>query len=218
MDADGTALLAALAVATIFAVFARPFSDYHYWFSWSRGAFVAGTLLYLLLGGMAAGLLGWLIARLAKVNIGVEPTDSPIANGALYGMVGAVTVRADFRRARPISGREAAPTPGELAPAASLLGLGTTWCFKMMDLLVERKIDRWFKVKSDAALLKAAYEVAADIDLQDLTDSVTKKLLAQLVPAMQKVHSQVRSDKDEGRVRVRQFCAVYTAKNRRARQ
>src|SRR4051794_3467376 len=70
-------LLAAIATATVFALFGFPFRYYQCWFSFSRVGTALGTVVYLALAGGGGGLLGWATAAVSHAR----PTSNELLNG-----------------------------------------------------------------------------------------------------------------------------------------
>ncbi len=209
-------LWGAVLAATVFAVFVRPFSDYHYWFSWSRRALVVGVLIYLLLGGAAAGALGWL-AGVALVG-NVRPSLT-LMQGISFGLIGALAVRAELgSKGPPPLSRVSEDGRTDFARPFTLLELGTTWTFGMIDVLVDRAVERWFKDLTDRQLLQIAAELAVRIQsLEKVPDSAKKRLFEKFVPAMTTVRSGSAGEKDEARILLIQFAWTFMQRQRWAK-
>ena len=209
-------LWGAVVAATVFAVFVRPFSDYHYWFSWSRRALVVGVLIYLLLGGAAAGGLGWL-AGVALV--GNSPPSLTFDAGhqlRTHRRVGR-PCRTRLQGSSPLS-RVSEDGRTDFARPFTLLELGTTWTFGMIDVLVDRAVERWFRDLTDRQLLQVAAELAVRIQsLEKVPDSAKKRLFERFVPAMTTVRSGSAGEKDEARILLIQFAWTFMQRQRWAK-
>ena len=119
-----------LFVAIIVAgIFGFPFRYYQCWYSWSQLGTPLGIALYLTLAGAGGGFLGWGAAQLG----GARPTSNPALNGILYGVGGALALRADFR-SRPRSGAQ-----NELRDTASILSTSMTWAANLLDDVAYRR-------------------------------------------------------------------------------
>ena len=81
---------AAMGASAVFAIFSFPFRLYQCWYSWNRLGTNLGLSLYLALAGGGGGGLGWLAATLAKAS----PTPIAVVNGIMFGIGGALVLRA----------------------------------------------------------------------------------------------------------------------------
>jgi hypothetical protein len=199
---DAVTFATAVLAATLYALFARPFGDYHYWFTWSRTAFTVGIVLYFLVAGLGAGALGFLAGLVSKAS----PTSWPAVNGVLFGLVGALAIRAELGAPRS----RKSPTEGvsqQFAPAVTLLNVGTVWTFDMVDRLVVRAIERWLKSLTDQQLCAVALEAAQHVSqLVDVPDPAKVATLAGLTTPMEELRAKAdESGRDEPRVRLRGF-------------
>lgn len=196
-------LVVAILAATAFAVFARPFSDYHYWWTWSRSAFAIGVMLYFALAGIGAGALGWGIGTVS----GAAPTAWPLVDAALFGLVGALAIRAELGPAKSQRSRPGVPTSDQLAPAVTALNAGTIWTFDMVDRLVSRHIERWLRSLSDQELNQAGLEAASLVQhLDGVSDKAKETTLKILIPTMEALKAGGNDDdKLEPRIRLRGF-------------
>ena len=196
-------LVLAVVAASIFALFARPFSDYTFWFSWSRPAFLAGVAAYFLIAGVGGGLLGWVLGAVSHA----VPTTWPLVNGAIFGLVGALAIRVELKKAQTTPGRSGSSTPEQLVPAVTLLNTGINWTFDMLDDLVARRMETWLKDLKDDELCKVGEDVAERIEAMSSIDHAAKQtLFAKLVPTMEALAAANTEDvKKEPRWRLRAF-------------
>lgn len=207
-------LLGAITASTVSALVVLPFSSYHYWFSWSRRAGVVGVLMYLLFGGVLAGGIGWGAAHLARAH----PTDIPFLDGILFGLAGAVAVRADFGASgagRSLSKQPAEQAGANLLPAFSFLRKVTSWTLGMMDKSVELQIRRSIERLDDDKLRHSALVLAERIaNIGTLNDSSKKSLWARFVPSMRDLADSDPKQQQEARVRIQQFAVVFVQEQR----
>jgi hypothetical protein len=208
-------IIGAILAATLFAGFARPFSDYHYWFSWRRSAFATGVVLYFLVAGVGAGLLGWVIGTVSKS----VPTAWPLLNGALFGLVGALTVRAELGQPPPIStksrGRVTSDPAASLTPAFTLLGVATNWTFDMTDQLVGRSVDRWILALTDGSLRSVGHQLVVRVkQLDNVPDSAKVRIYKELVPTIEALKQVAGEDSDGPRAQLRGFAAGLIREHR----
>jgi len=193
-------LLIAIATAGVFAVFGLPYRHYQCWFSFSKLGTVAGTLLYLLLAGGGGGALGWGLATLANA----DPTTNMALNGVLYGITGALAVRADFAAGpRPDTARK-----DQLSDARSALSLSIKWTTSLLDEVAARRAEAWLIGMSDDQLSEEAFRVQANISRQpDTTDKVKKELSGMLVVNMEQLVDD--NTRAAARAQLINFCASY---------
>jgi hypothetical protein len=194
-------LIVAIIIACVFSVFGFPFRYYQCWYSWSRLGTPLGIALYLTLAAGGGGFLGWGAAQLG----GAQPTSNPALNGILYGIGGALALRADFRSRPRRSG-----APNELRDTASILSTSMTWAANLLDDVSYRRASEWFGALLDADLMKEAHRISAHITTQPariVSDKTKKALLGELVPAMESLTEP--RNRDDGRARLFTFCAKY---------
>jgi hypothetical protein len=195
-------LLTAIVTSTVFALFGFPFRYYQCWFSFSRVGTVTGTAMYLALAGGVGGLLGWFAAYLAHA----EPTPNAALNGLLYGVTGALALRAEFRT-RPKGG---GPVDDQLKDARSALTKGINWTAELLDDTTYRRAEAWLLGLPDDQLNSEAWRVQAHIAQQPpqaVSDKVKTDMFAKLVPAMEKLN--IPAEKKAGRAYLVTFCAAY---------
>ncbi|MDQ4032325.1 MAG: hypothetical protein M3332_08680 [Actinomycetota bacterium] len=194
-------LFVAIIVAGVFSVFGFPFRYYQCWYSWSHLGTPLGIAVYLALAGAGGGFLGWGAAQLG----GAQPTPNPALNGILYGIGGALALRADFR-SRPRRNR----VPNELRDTASILSTSMTWAANLLDDVAYRRALEWYGALSDRDLMKEARRICAHITTQPariIPDKAKKGLLGEFVPAMESLTKSMT--RDDGRARLSTFCAKY---------
>lgn len=193
-------LLTAIATATVFAVFGFPFRYYQCWFSFSPLATAVGTVLYLAVAGGGGGLVGWYVANLSHA----QPTPSPPLNGVLYGIGGALALRADFR-AQP---KSAVSTSDQFKDARSALTTIINWTAEQLNDSTYRKAETWLFSLPDDQLAEEAWRIQAHIaGARMVNDKTKKQLLEQLVPAMEKLTKP--AERSAGRAHLINFCASY---------
>lgn len=199
---DAVALTVAILTATAFAVFGFPFRFYQCWFSWSRWGSNTGVLIYLLFAGAGGGLLGWLAAQGANA----AHSSRPAVDGILYGIAGALVVRADFRSPR-------AAAPRQIREAASALGMGIKWSTDLLDEVTRRKAKFWLKTLSDDELMSVAVEITQEIEVapsSQIPANTKRATLRKITDAMELIRSSAPDDhRAEARMRLIQFCVVY---------
>src|SRR3954453_23122784 len=128
-------LLAAIATATVFALFGFPFRYYQCLFSFSRAGTALGTLVYLALAGGGGGLLGWAAAAVSRAR----PTPNDLLNGVLFGVAGALALRADFRA----RSKNSLPPAEQFKDARSALTTSINWTADQLDDIMYRKAEIW---------------------------------------------------------------------------
>ncbi len=205
-------LFMAVVTATVFAIFGPPYVRLQCWFSWSRAGTIIVVVLYLILAGGGGGFLGWLAAQYLKA----APTESPIVNGVLYGVGGALVLRADFASSRPTT-VSAIDANRHVADVSSLLGASLQWVTGMLDTNTKRCVAKWLAGLSNKELLAQALRINAAIVQSDVGDDAKKTLQAQFVPAMEQVNSSDETIRAEGRALLEHFCMTYTAKEHLAK-
>jgi hypothetical protein len=195
-------LLTAIAAATIFALFGFPYRYYQCWFSFSRLGTTLGTLLYLVLAGGGGGLLGWGIAVISNAH----PTLSEPFNGALYGIGGALALRADFR-ARP---KSRTPTGDQFKDARSALMTSINWTAEQLDDITYRRAEAWLTALPDDQLIAEAWRIQAHIadrPTRLVNDKAKNEMFEKLVPAMEKVNRP--AERSAGRAHLITFSSSY---------
>ena len=198
-------LLTAIITASVFALFGFPFRYYQCWFSYSKIGTTFGTLLYLAMAGGGGGLLGWSVAFTSQAR----PTASDALNGLLYGVAGAVALRADFR-VRP---KGSPPAPEQFKDARSLLTTSINWTADQLDDITYRKAEMWLTGLSNQQLVNEALRVQAHIVDQParaVSDKAKNEMLGKLVPAMEKLANP--PERSAGRAHLITFCASYYRK------
>jgi hypothetical protein len=196
-------LLVAIATATVFAVFGLPYQHYQCWFSFSRLGTIAGTFLYFVLAGGGGGAVGWAVATLAHA----EPTPNTLLNGVLYGIAGALALRADFA-----AGPRPDTTGDRFTDARSALTLGIKWTTTLLDVVTARRAEAWLSGMSDDQLSQEALRVHADIKEQPdalVSDKVKIENFERLVAWME----QLSGDDDRlawaARAQLIKYCIRY---------
>lgn len=194
-------LLMAIVTATVFAIFGFPYRNYLCWFSFSKLGTAVGSVLYLLVAGGGGGALGWGVATLTKV----DPTSDPVLNGVLYGIGGALALRADFG-ARPKPDN----APDQVAQARSILTASITWAAGMLDENTARKAEAWLAAMPDDRLAAEAERVNSDIRQQPghiVSDKAKKEMARMLVPAMEQLSEAAH--RVAARAHLIAFCTRY---------
>ena len=196
-------LLVAIVTAAVFAVFGLPYQHYQCWFSFSRIGTIVGTFLYFLLAGGGGGTVGWAVATLANA----DPTSNIVLNGVLYGITGALALRADFA-----AGPRPDTTGDRFADARSALTLGIKWTTTLLDVVAARRAEAWLIDMSDEQLSQEALRVHADIKEQPdtlVSDKVKIENFERLVGWME----QLGGDDDRlawaARAQLIKFCIRY---------
>ena len=194
-------LLTAIAIATLFAIAGFPFRHYQCWFSFNKPGTTIGSIIYLIFAGGGGGLLGWGVAELSAAR----PTVNPLVNGVLFGIVGALALRADFT-----AGPKSDIVRHHLADARSALTAGIKWTAALLDDLSSRRIDAWLSAMPDDQLCDEALRIKAHIDDQPpeiVPDRAKKAMYARLVPAMEQLDDPDR--RSAGRAHLITFCSRY---------
>ena len=197
-------LFTAMMTATVFALFGFPFRYYQCWFSFSRLGTVTGTVVYLSLAGGVGGLLGWLAAYLTRA----QPTPNPALNGLLYGSVGALALRAEFRT----RSKETASIADQMRDARSALAKSVNWTAELLDEITYRKAEAWLLSLPDDRLNSEAWRIQAHIANQparSVTDKAKTEMFEKLVPAMEKLNDP--AERKAGRAHLVTFCAAYSS-------
>jgi hypothetical protein len=195
-------LFTAIVTATVFALFGFPFRYYQCWFSFSRLGTVTGMLIYLSLAGGVGGLLGWLTAYFSHAR----PTPDPALNGLLYGVIGALALRAEFRT----RSKETTPIAEQIRDARSALAKSINWTAELLDETTYRKAELWLLSLPDDRLNCEAWRIQAHIANQparSVTDKVKTEMFQKLVPAMEKLNDP--AENKAGRAHLVTFCAAY---------
>jgi hypothetical protein len=194
-------LAVAVITAMLFAIFGFPYRYYQCWFSFSRFGTSVGSVVYLLLAGGGGGVLGWWLAQV----VGVEPAADPLLSGILYGVGGALALRADFG---------AGPKPDnpqdQLAKARSALSVSINWTAGLLDGITARRAEAWLTAMPDDALAGEALRVHADIRQQPdsiVSDRAKKEMSRMLVPAMEQLNEP--AERAAGRAHLITFCTRY---------
>jgi len=132
-----------------------------------------------------------------------QPASSPAVSGVLYGVGGALALRADFRPRQQRLGVGAA--------AASLLAKGLLWTERALDEISVRRAEAWLRGLDDDALIEEAYFISANIQLSKSVPSRAKETnLKLLIPAMEKVRdTRTEGNRMEGRAQLGSFCSRY---------
>jgi hypothetical protein len=195
-------LLTAIITATVFALFGFPFRYYQCWFSFSRLGTAVGTVVYLALAGGGGGLLGWGAAAVSHA----QPTPSALFNGLLYGIGGALALRADFR-GRPKTGIS---TNDQFKDARSVLTTSINWTAEQLDDTTYRRAEAWLTSLPDDQLIAEAWRIQAHIadrPARLVNDKAKNEMLEKLVPAMEKVNKP--AERSSGRAHLITFCSSY---------
>ncbi len=191
-------LATAVVVATFFAIFGFPYVYYRCWYSWGRLGTVLGLALYLLLAGGGGGLTGWAVGRLANA----APTSSAAVNGALYGVAGALAVRADFRTRRT-------KAPEQLRDVVSILGLSLDWTTALLDERTRQRALVWFTELNKDELQQGSFRIRAHLLNRQVSDKLKKESLARFVGALEQLQSEKGEESEEGRALLATFSADY---------
>lgn len=194
-------LLTAIAIATLFAIPGFPFRHYQCWFSFNKPGTAFGLIVYLGLAGGGGGALGWWVAELGAAH----PTTNPLVDGALFGIGGALALRADFT-----AGPKSDIVRQRLGDAGSALTAGIKWIATSLDDASSRRIDAWLSAMTDDRLCDEALRIKAHIDDQPpeiVPDRAKKAMYARLVPAMEQVDEP--DHRSSGRAHLVTFCSRY---------
>lgn len=160
-----------------------------------------GSALYLLIAGGGGGALGWGAAALTNL----EPTRDPVLNGVLYGVAGALALRADFG-ARPTPDT----APDQVTQARSILTASINWAAGMLDDNTARRAESWLAAMPDHRLADEAHRVHADILEQPdtiVSDLAKNEMSSRLVPAMEQLNDDAH--RAAGRAHLIAFCTRY---------
>jgi hypothetical protein len=166
-----------------------------------------GLTGYFLLAGGGGGALGWGIASIGHV----EPTSSAISNGVLYGISGAVILRAEFgsKPKRPA-------VDYHLKDARSLLTGAICWIGQSLNDSAEYWADCWLRNLSDAELVYAACRVREHVlnrSATRMSDKSKVAIIGPLVECMEKlIKDPDESERTDARARLESFCLKFYAK------
>jgi hypothetical protein len=194
-------LLTAIVVATLFAIPGFPFRHYQCWFSFNKLGATLGLIIYLIFAGGGGGLLGWGVAQLGSVN----PAANPLVSGAVFGIGGALALRADFT-----AGPQSDIVRRHLGDARSALTAGIKWTAALLDDVSSRRIEAWLSAMPDDQLCDEALRIKAHIDEQPseiVSDRAKKTMYARLVPAMEQLDQP--DHRASGRAHLITFCSRY---------
>lgn len=194
-------LLTAIAIATLFAILGFPFRHYQCWLSFNKPGTALGTIIYLIFAGGGGGLLGWGMAELGDAH----PTANPLVNGVLFGIVGALMLRADFT-----AGPKSDFVRHHLGDARSALTASIKWTAALLDDISSRRIEAWLSAMPDDQLCDEALRIKAHIDDQPseiVPDRAKKAMYARLVPAMEQLDDS--DHRASGRAHLITFCSRY---------
>lgn len=198
----------AIAAAAVIAVFSFPFRLYQCWYSWNRLGTNLGLLLYLAIAGIGGGFIGWLTATLTSTR----PTSFELVNGVLFGIGGALILRADFRPLVSLSNGPRQASPSKFVPlreATSALSASLNWVAALQDDLLARRAQRSLDASPDDALARQAYSIAAHIgNRKDCTQAAKNKMGEKLTTAMVSLRKQ-SDDREEARAQIIAFCTSY---------
>lgn len=196
-------LLTAILTATMFAIFGFPFRYYQCWFSWGPGMTITGIAMYFFLAGAGGGFLGWGVATISRA----QPTPNQLLNGVLYGLGGALALRADFG-ARP----KRLPTD-HLGGAKSILTASINWTAESLDEITRRRADARLRSLDQDLVIFEAYRIYADVANQPprkLTDKAKTEILKKLVETMEELAESPKKDKQmQARALLIDFCGRY---------
>jgi hypothetical protein len=199
----------AIAAAAAIAIFSFPFRLYQCWYSWNRLWTNLGLILYLAISGIGGGFIGWLTATLTSTL----PTSFELVNGALFGIGGALILRADFRPLASLSsGPRQQAAPSKFVPlreATTALSASMNWVAALQDDVLARRAQRSLDASPDDALARQAYSIAAHIgNRTDCTQAAKNKMGEKLATAMETLQKQP-DDREEARAQIIAFCARY---------
>lgn len=146
-DTFETVIAVALAYATalVLAGLLYPWKLHGHQRSWTRLAPRLGLVCYLLLFGVAGGLLGWGFGTWT----GWEP-DNLIARGVFWGSFGAAVLRAQFDRL---------PQPDLAGPAVSAAGLAGSVIAGAVEGKVDDAVERRLAALTDTQLSQYVLEL-----------------------------------------------------------
>lgn len=202
-------LVTAVAVATVFGFFSLPYRNYHCWWSWTRAGAITFTGIFLLLSGGGGGLLGWGAATLSKAS----PTGSPAMNGILYGLAGALALRADLRAGPAGQGESEHShlTNGPLSGSRSALGLALTWTTTGLYDKTRHSAESWYRARSNDELIGESQRLKAYLLEAGVSEEFKIEFLKRLTEAVTKLRSTDSSKQREGRILLSTFAASYCA-------
>jgi hypothetical protein len=186
-----------------FSVFGFPFLQRQCWSSWSRGRSEWGFALYLLLAGGGGGLLGWVPAFFTHAH----PTDNDVVNGVIYGVGGALALRADFK------GQSKKLAAEETRDIKSFLRAGIDWTIQRMDAKTRRAADNWLSNLDDMALIVTTYRLMAHVKSQpskvmpDKMKTITIKPLNEYMEILADQSDPLK--RAEARSQLEKFCSDY---------
>lgn len=193
-------LAVAILVATAFATFGFPFNHLQAWCSWARVRAVGILVIYFVLAGVGGGGLGWLIGSVIQVQI----SSNLAVKGALYGLLGALAVRADFRSRR---------VPAETRDAASILTMGIEWTRHALDALTNRAAREWLAERDRDELSHLAYTAAGEMRVK-LTQRNRETQLALVTPAIEGLEDADSPKRQESRALLQAYLATYYERER----
>jgi hypothetical protein len=205
-------LLAAVVTSGLLSVIGAPYAHYLCWFSWSRFGALTGTVVYVLLGGVGGGGLGYLAG---KTFLNANPSTQPWVDGVTYGVAGALVLRADFRTAHRSTSVRADQL--ELADAKSLLSAALQWTASAMDDWTRRKVEAWVASMSDGDLLDQARTANARIRHMSIPEKTKYAMQRHLTDVMAEVRSSDEDTSKEARKSVELFIAEFTVRHHQAK-
>jgi hypothetical protein len=196
-------LLTAILTSAVFAVPGFPVAYYACWLSWAKLNGSLGVLVYLAIAGAGGGFIGWEAAQLSHA----QPSSNRIVNGIFFGAAGAALLRADFSRANRSRSSASDGKQSQLTDAVSLLAAFIRWAEQLLNHVAQRAAETWYNGRTDQVLGAEGRRLNDIILRTKLTDTIKKRLQADLVPAMEAMSDPLRHD--DGRVRLIGFCVYF---------
>lgn len=186
------AVALACAAALVLAGLLYPWKLHGHQRSWTRLAPRLGLVCYLLLFGVAGGLLGWGFGAWT----GWEP-DNLIARGVFWGSFGAAVLRAQFDRL---------PQPDLAGPAVSAAGLAGSVIAGAVEGKVDAAVERRLADLADDQLAQYVLDLLEGGVKRDLklSEYDRKDLAKKVNQASKEIKSGTEDDKRAARAFLRQ--------------
>jgi hypothetical protein len=194
-------LAVAVLVAAVFATFGFPFNHLQAWYSWGRWRTQGIIIIYLALAGVGGGGIGWLVGTLTMAQL----TSNEALNGALYGISGALTVRADFRSRRK--------SPAETKDAASIITIGIEWTRNALDSIMVRAIREWVRKRTLVELNDLAYASWGEMKLK-LSPQQQRTQISLITPALERLMQGSEAEKRESRALLEAYVKTHYQQER----
>ena len=186
------AVALACAAALVLAGLLYPWKLHGHQRSWTRLAPWLGLVCYLLLFGVAGGLLGWGFGAWT----GWEP-DNLIARGVFWGSFGAAVLRAQFDRL---------PQPDVAGPAVSAAGLAGSVIAGAVEGRVDAAVERRLADLADDQLAQYVLDLLEGGVKRDLrlSEYDRKDLAKKVNQASKEIKSGTEDEKQAARAFLRQ--------------